>query len=203
MWRRGIEICSSITSTRWGEIRFGAAAPIPGPSHRGRWRRSRQRCPRTAPVRRVVTPGVALLVARRRQAPPKWRRTSASCGIQDRDPPAYIIPADQPDFLTATKFVNALIKTGITVERATAPFTMDGKNYPANSYVVPTAQAFRPHVLDMFEPQDHPNDIPYPGGPPTPPYDATGYTLAFTMGVQFDRVIEALPDGLPLEKLPV
>ena len=44
-----------------------------------------------------------------------------------------------------------------------------GKNYPAGSYVVKAAQAFRPHVLDMFEPQDHPDDIPYPGGPPTPP----------------------------------
>jgi hypothetical protein len=42
---------------------------------------------------------------------------------QDRDPRGYIIPADQPDFLTATKFVNALIKTGIAVHRATAPFS--------------------------------------------------------------------------------
>src|SRR5712691_6451708 len=32
-----------------------------------------------------------------------------------RDPRGYIIPADQPDFPTATKFVNALIKNGITV----------------------------------------------------------------------------------------
>ena len=28
-----------------------------------------------------------------------------------RDPRGYILPADQPDFLTATKFVNALLKT--------------------------------------------------------------------------------------------
>jgi hypothetical protein len=42
----------------------------------------------------------------------------------------------------------------------------------------------------MFEPQDHPNDFRYPGGPPIPPYDATGYTLAFQMGVQFDRILE-------------
>ncbi len=114
----------------------------------------------------------------------------------DRDPRAYIIPADQPDFLTATKFVNALIKTGITVERATAPFIVNGKNYPANSWVVNSAQAFRPHVLDMFEPQDHPNDIPYPGGPPTPPYDNAGWTLAYQMGVQFDRILE--PFSAPL-----
>ena len=109
----------------------------------------------------------------------------------DRDPRGYIIPADQPDFLTATKFVNALIKNGIVVHRATAPFSVAGKSYPANSFVVKTAQAFRPHILDMFEPQDHPNDIPYPGGPPTPPYDNAGWTLAYQMGVQFERVLDA------------
>jgi hypothetical protein len=44
--------------------------------------------------------------------------------------------------------------------------------------------------MDMFEPQDHPNVIPYPGAPPTPPYDNAGWTLAFQMGVEFDRVLE-------------
>jgi Zinc carboxypeptidase len=111
-----------------------------------------------------------------------------------RDPRGFIIPSDQPDFGTATRFVNALIKTGVTVLRATAPFAVAGKSYPVNSYIVKTAQAFRPQVLDMFEPQDHPDDIPYPGGPPTPPYDSAGYTLAFQMGVRFDRVLDAF-DG--------
>jgi hypothetical protein len=41
-----------------------------------------------------------------------------------RDPRGYIIPADQPDFLTATKFVNALIKNGVTVQRATGAFAV-------------------------------------------------------------------------------
>ena len=62
-----------------------------------------------------------------------------------------------------------------------------------------TAQAFRPHILDMFEPQDHPNDFRYPGGPPIPPYDVTGYTLAFQMGVKFDRILDGF-DG-PFEKV--
>src|SRR5262247_2149805 len=106
-----------------------------------------------------------------------------------RDPRGYILPADQPDFPTATKFVNTLIKNGITVHRATKPFDVGGKRYAAGSYVVKTAQAFRPHILDMFEPQDHPNDFQYPGGPPIPPYDNAGYTLAYQMGVQFDRVL--------------
>ena len=111
-----------------------------------------------------------------------------------RDPRGFILPSDQPDFATATKFVNALIKTGVAVHRATAPFTTGGTRYPAGSFVVKSAQAFRPHVLDMFEPQDHPDDVPYPGGPPTRPYDSAGWTLAYQMGVHFDRILEAF-DG--------
>jgi hypothetical protein len=118
---------------------------------------------------------------------------------QLRDARGYILPADQPDFLTATKFVDALLKTGITVHRATAAFMVNGKSYPAGSFVVKSAQAFRPHVLDMFEPQEHPDDIPYPGGPPTPPYDSAGWTLAFQMGVKFDRVLDGF-DG-PFERV--
>ena len=116
-----------------------------------------------------------------------------------RDPRGYVVPSDQPDFPTATKFINTLLKSGVTVLRATADFQAGGKHYPAGSWVVKTAQAFRPHVLDMFEPQDHPNDFRYPGGPPVPPYDVTGYTLAFQMGVGFDRILDGF-DG-PFEKV--
>ncbi|MBK1968179.1 peptidase [Brevundimonas diminuta] len=107
-----------------------------------------------------------------------------------RDPRGYVIPADQADLPTAVAFLNSLIKTGVDVERATRAFTVGAKTYPAGSYVVKTAQAYRPHVLDMFEPQDHPHDLQYPGGPPKLPYDATGYTLAMQMGVQFDRILD-------------
>src|SRR5258705_3636433 len=113
---------------------------------------------------------------------------------QSRDARGYILSADQPDFLTATKFVNTLLLNGITVMRATAPFAVNGTRYPAGSFVVKTNQAFRPHVLDMFEPQDHPDDIPYPGAPPIPPYDSAGWTLAFQMGVKFDRILDGF-DG--------
>jgi hypothetical protein len=116
-----------------------------------------------------------------------------------RDPRGYIVPANQPDFPTATKFINTLRHVGIPVLRATSPFTVNGKSYPAGSFVVKTAQAFRPYVLDMFEPQDHPNDFAYPGGPPKRPYDNAGWTLAYQMGVQFDRVLEGF-DG-PFEKI--
>ena len=117
-----------------------------------------------------------------------------------RDPRGFVIPSDQPDFLTATKFVNILIKGGVAVHRATAPFAAGGKSYAAGSYVVKTAQPFRAHVMDMFEPQDHPNDFPYPGGPPRAPYDVAGYNLSYSMGIVFDRVLDAF-DG-PFENVP-
>jgi len=117
-----------------------------------------------------------------------------------RDPRGFILPSDQPDFLTATKFMNILMKAGVVVHRATAPFTVAGKPYPAGSYVVKAAQPFRAHVMDMFEPQDHPDDIPYPGGAPRPPYDVTGYNLAYSMGVKYDRILDGF-DG-PFETIP-
>jgi len=113
---------------------------------------------------------------------------------EDRDPRGYVIPSSQPDFPTAVKFVNTLVKNGVEVLRATRDFQVEGTSYPAGSLVVKTAQAYAPHIYDMFEPQDHPNDFEYPGGPPIPPYDNAGYTLALQMGVRFDRILDGF-DG--------
>jgi hypothetical protein len=118
----------------------------------------------------------------------------------NRDARGYIIPADQADFQTAVKFVNALIRSGILVHKATEDFTVADKKYPKGSFIVKTDQAFRPHVLDMFEPQDHPNDFKYEGGPPVAPYDAAGWTLAYMMHVQFDRLQDDFRG--PFQRIP-
>lgn len=107
-----------------------------------------------------------------------------------RDARGYVIPADQDDFPTAVKFVNVLIKGGAEVHQATAAFKVGEKSYPAGSFVVKSAQPFRPVILDAFEPQDHPMDFAYPGGPPIRPYDVTGWTIARQMGIQHDRYLE-------------
>jgi hypothetical protein len=109
-----------------------------------------------------------------------------------RDARAYVMPSDQPDFPTVTRFVNSLLKSGLVVSKATAPFQAAGKSYPAGSYVVKAAQAFRPMVRDMFEPQDHPHDALFPGGPPAAPYDIAGWTLAMQMGVEYDRIFDGI-----------
>ncbi|TRZ81420.1 MAG: peptidase [Sediminibacterium sp.] len=118
--------------------------------------------------------------------------------VANRDARGYIVTANQTT--TAIDFINILIQSGIKVEKANANFSVAGKNYPAGSYIVKTNQAFRPHVIDMFEPQDHPNDFQYPGGPPVRPYDAAGWTPAFTMGIEFDRVLDDF-NG-PFETIP-
>ncbi len=118
---------------------------------------------------------------------------------KNRDPRAYILSADQDDFGTAIKFVNALSKSGVYAYQATEAFEYGGKKYPKHSIIVKTNQAFRPQVIDMFEAQDHPHDVEYEGGPPIRPYDAAGWTLAMQMGVSYDRVYEEL-NG-PFQKL--
>ncbi|HWT42127.1 MAG TPA: M14 metallopeptidase family protein, partial [Sphingopyxis sp.] len=117
----------------------------------------------------------------------------------NRDARAYVIDPGQRDYPTAIRFLNALIKLGVDVDRASAPFTANGKSWPAGTYFVRTAQAYRPHILDMFEPQDYPENFEYPGGPPIPPADATGYTPAFQMGVGFERVLD--PVDIPSVRL--
>jgi hypothetical protein len=116
-----------------------------------------------------------------------------------RDPRAYVIPADQPEIGTVLDFLSAMAVSGIEIHQATAAFDAGGHHYPVGSFVIRTDQAFRPHVLDMFEPQDHPTDLQYPGGPPKAPYDNAGWTLAMQMGIRFDRHLE--PFEAPLREL--
>ncbi|CAN5564093.1 M14 family metallopeptidase [soil metagenome] len=143
---------------------------------------------------------VAASVARNRELPAAYYDSVMKAPAL-RDPRGFIIPTTQPDFATAVKFINALIRLGIQVQQATADFTVAGKKYPAGSYVVKTDQAFRPHILDMFEPQDYPNDFQYPGGPPVRPYDAAGWTPSYLMNVKFDRLLDTF-DG-PFKRLPI
>jgi len=78
------------------------------------------------------------------------------------------------------------------VERVTAAFAAGGTSYPAGSFLVRGAQPFRAHLTDLLSPQSYPDRRLYPGGPPERPYDITGWTLNYQMGVKVDRVAEAV-----------
>lgn len=99
----------------------------------------------------------------------------------------YVISADQWDPLTAVKLVNVLRWGAVEVEQAKEPFTVGDKRYPAGSFLVRGAQPFRAHAADLLEPQRYPDRRLYPGGPPERPYDITGWTLPYQMGVRVEQ----------------
>ncbi|MFC4019210.1 M14 family zinc carboxypeptidase [Micromonospora sp. GCM10011542] len=116
----------------------------------------------------------------------------AQDGARNGASTTYVIPADQADFPTATKLVDKLRWNNIRVERAVKPFTVGKRAYPAGSYLVREAQPYRAAVLDLLNPQVYPDRRLYPGGPLEPPYDITGYTLSFQMGVTVDKLNQAV-----------
>ncbi|MGH9333565.1 MAG: M14 family metallopeptidase, partial [Vicinamibacteria bacterium] len=102
----------------------------------------------------------------------------------------YVISADQWDPGTTAKLVNVLRWGGIEVEQSTASFTAGGTSHPSGSYLVRGAQAFRPHLTDLLNPQVYPDRRLYPEGPPERPYDITGWTLPYQMGVKVEKLLE-------------
>ena len=101
---------------------------------------------------------------------------------------AYIIPQDQWDDSEARNLVNILRQGGIEVHQATASFQAGGQTYPSGTFIIYTAQAFRPYLRDMMEEQHYPDKRAYPEGPPIPPYDLAGWTLPYQMGVEVNRI---------------
>jgi len=99
-------------------------------------------------------------------------------------PYAIIVPADQDDPATVAKMLQTLAAEGVVVERASAPFTVQGKQHPAGTYVIRLAQVFGRYAKDMLEPQTYPEVRPAPGVPPQPPYDVTAWSLGMLMGVE-------------------
>ena len=123
------------------------------------------------------------------------KRQAARGARAEGGPFAYVVDlAAQHDAPTAVEFLRILRIAGIEIHQADAPFTAGGKAYAAGTYVI-GPQAFRPFVVDMMEPKSYPDRRLYPGGPPEPPYDMTGYELRFQLGVAVDRIME--PFAIP------
>jgi hypothetical protein len=118
------------------------------------------------------------------------RRQIARGERAEGGPFAYVIdPEAQHDVGTAVELLRILRIGGIEIRRAEQPLEAGGRRYAAGSYVIPP-QAFRPFVVDLMEPKPYPDRRQYPGGPPEPPYDMTGYELRLQMGVTADGIRE-------------
>jgi Zinc carboxypeptidase len=128
-------------------------------------------------------------------------------------PYAFVIPAAQRDPLAAYELLDILRTGEVEIELASAPFDADGKQYEAGSHVIRLAQPYGAFAKTMLERQIYPDLRLYPGGPPKPPYDVTGHTLGFLLGVDvvpigraFDaklaRVITLAPRQVPFPAAP-
>ena len=99
---------------------------------------------------------------------------------------------------TATYEMLDILQFGaVEIHRATAAFSANGKQYPAGSFVIKTAQPYGGFANTMLSKQVYPDLRMFPGGPPEPPYDVTGHTLWMLTGVTVDAV--AKPFDAPLE----
>jgi len=156
----------------------------------------------------MVTTSMAVLdiAARRRE---EWLYDIYQMGrdaIREHADETFVVSADQWDPGTAVKMINVLRLGGVEVEQATAQFTANARTYPRGSFVIRGAQAFEPYVRDLLTPQVYPDMRLYPGGPPKRPYDMTGWTLNYQMGVAVDRISGSIvaPAGTrPVDVAPV
>lgn len=105
------------------------------------------------------------------------------------EPPfAWIVPQNkgsQRDPRAMFEMLERLRATDIEIHQADDAFTADGVEYPAGTFILYTAQPFRPHLMDMMERQHYPDREMYPGGPAERPYDMAGWTLPLQMGVKY------------------
>ncbi|MDH3206032.1 MAG: M14 family metallopeptidase [Gemmatimonadota bacterium] len=112
-------------------------------------------------------------------------------------PFAYVLdPMASHDPSTVVEFMELMSRSGIEFVRSDRTFRAGGRTFAAGSYVLPP-QAFRPYVVDLMEPKEFPDRRQFPGGPPIPPYDMTGYELRYQMGLEVANVDEPfeMPTG--------
>jgi uncharacterized membrane protein YgcG len=126
---------------------------------------------------------------------PAWGR--------DKWPSAIVIPKTQPDTQALLRMIWTLQHGQVEVRESTSPTTIDGKTYPAGSYVVLTKQPFGAYAKALLERQHYPDLFDYPGGPPKRPYDVTAHTLPLLFGVDVAHETGAPPaTGAVIKEVP-
>jgi hypothetical protein len=103
-------------------------------------------------------------------------------------PYAFVVPSAQHDPIAAKALIDALLGGAVEVHQAVQPFRADGREYPAGSLLILMAQPYRAFAKTLLERQDYPARRVAPGGGPERPYDVTGWTLPYQMGVAVETI---------------
>lgn len=107
---------------------------------------------------------------------------------QEEPPYAFFVPQDQRDPVAAVEMLRRLAYNGVEVHQLARGLEFEGIAHPAGTWVIPMDQEFANFVRQLFAVQEYPDLRQYPEGPPDQPYDVSGWTLPYLMGV---RVVEA------------
>jgi hypothetical protein len=103
-------------------------------------------------------------------------------------PRAFVVPREgQPEAALRT-MLGILQRGAVEIRTALQPMSVDGRSYPAGTYVIDLRQPYGAFAKALLERQEYPDLRQYPGGPPRAPYDVTAHTLPLLMGVHVDRV---------------
>jgi hypothetical protein len=172
---------------------------FPHPWPGGWWRMSD-----IARQQEIETLALVETMGRYRQSFLKNRAIAASRQVQrgaTEAPYGHVIPMNQHDPGTATKFASTLMMNGVEVHRATERFTSGSRVVEAGDLIVRLDQPSRALIKTMIEPMVYPDSewTRRRDGSPLPPYDMASFTLADHMGVEsfpLDQKISA-----KLEKL--
>jgi hypothetical protein len=110
------------------------------------------------------------------------------------DVKAYVVPALQHDPLTAVKMVNTLLMSDVEIQKAVAPFEVEGMQYGTGSYVISLAQPKMGLVRNLLGRTFYPDNTwtRARDGSPLNPYDTATHTMAELMGVRVDPVAVAV-----------
>jgi Zinc carboxypeptidase len=116
--------------------------------------------------------------------------------VERATPNAFVIPVAQSDPGAARKMLETLGFGDTEIERASDPFSADGRQFAAGSYVIHMQQPFSGWAKTLLERQDYPDLRLYPGGPPKRPYDVTAQTLPMQFGVDVVTVKDSFRASL-------
>ena len=130
-----------------------------------------------------------------------YRLNRKQIDLGNREAPyAYVVSRRQHDPPVAARMLQILEELGVEVHQAAESFAAGGKEYPAGSHVILMAQPFRAFAKDLLEKQSYPPQRSSPGGPVERPYDLTGWTLPYQMGVEVVEVAKRFDAKLELLK---
>ncbi len=115
------------------------------------------------------------------------------------EPPfAYLIPQKQHDPVAPVELLRRLAFNGIEVHQLTSSVEFEGILYPSGTWVIPMNQPFANFVRQLFDVQEYPEIRPYPEGPIDQPYDVSGWTLPYQMGVRVTEASVPLTDEMKM-----